>query len=342
MNIIFKNDTEEYSIKLNKLAIIFKNSKFNSEEFFSKLAFSIEKKKQCVSIDGISSVDINTAVSYFSNRTSFFEEFKFTKNNFFRNLIYSQVLNTINQEKVLTEMNNLLDIIDNKVNKNIKSKLTKGTESKLNFDININNIDKIIEKFTDIYCDEILLTQSATSKNLDRLLLYDLIKMYSTTIDKETIIIIDEFDLFLDINQSRNILKTIEELSSKNPFLHFIITTNNNVINYLNEEYAIYYTRSSKLLKLENYNYYAEKHLILEEPLLQENPKLITEEDIKIVLDKFIYPHIEKIGILILDDSKEIICGNSKNKFYSSFNNLIIYDKALLKFMKNFKKSIDL
>ena len=57
--------------------------------------------------------------------------------------------------------------------------------------------------------------------------------------DKPTIVIINNFDVYLNTNEIINLLNTIDNLSNDN--CHFILSSCNNIFEYLNiEKYNIY------------------------------------------------------------------------------------------------------
>lgn len=71
----------------------------------------------------------------------------------------------ININDILHKTNEIFNIINDKINNTIsKIELIKN----LKFDINIDSVDKIIEKFTNIYIDEYLLDDKITPRSFLR------------------------------------------------------------------------------------------------------------------------------------------------------------------------------
>ena len=56
---------------------------------------------------------------------TFTNEFKFTKSNTLKQLIYNDVINKINEDKIIKYTNEIFDIIDEKVNNLLDRKINK-------------------------------------------------------------------------------------------------------------------------------------------------------------------------------------------------------------------------
>ncbi len=80
-----------------------------------------------------------------------------------------------------------------------------------------------------------LLNDSSISKSMKRKLLYQLYFFRHKKLDdKPTIVIINNFDVYLNTNEIINLLNTIDNLSNDN--CHFILSSCNNIFEYLNIE----------------------------------------------------------------------------------------------------------
>ena len=81
-------------------------------------------------------------VLFIGDYNNFATDFKLTKANTFKKLIYDDIIEKINTENILNKTNEIFNIIDDRINETIsKNELTKN----LKFNINIDSVDKIIE-----------------------------------------------------------------------------------------------------------------------------------------------------------------------------------------------------
>ena len=127
----------------------------------------------------------------------FANEFKFTKSNALKQIIYNDVINKINEEKLINYTNEIFDTIDEKVNSLLDRKINKKSDNNISFQIEIPDINSIIDRFTNIYIDNILLNDSEISKSMKRKLLYQLYFLDIKNTEKNTIVIINNFDVYL-------------------------------------------------------------------------------------------------------------------------------------------------
>ena len=80
-------------------------------------------------------------VLFIGDYNNFATDFKLTKANTFKKLIYYDIIEKINTENILNKTNEIFNIIDDRINETIsKNELTKN----LKFNINIDSVDKII------------------------------------------------------------------------------------------------------------------------------------------------------------------------------------------------------
>ena len=250
-------------------------------------------------------------VLYIGDYNNFATDFKLTKANSFKKLIYDNIIENINTDNLLAKTNDIFNIIDNKVNETIsQNKLTEN----IKFNINIDSIDKIIEKFTDIYIDEYLLDDKQTPRSslrklLINLTLYQIEKINSNNI----IVIIDDIDNSFDEYELYNLIKLLEN----NNNAKFIVSTSRNIYSYVSSKKNIYKISNQRTKNLIDLEPCIKQAIILNEynknetkddfnVFLEENEYLINEEDIN-YFNKNILPSLNyQIGLIYCNDKIDI------------------------------------
>ena len=259
----YKSTTFMEEITLNKNNILINGKVFNTNDF--------------------NIININ-------EETDFSNEFKFTKNNTLRQLIYNDISKKINENKIIEYTNEIFDIIDEKINNLLDKKINKKSDNNIYFEIEIPNINSIIDKFTNIYIDDMLLTDNKISKSMKRKLLYQLyfldIKKLS---NKPTIVIINNFDVYLNSEEIIKLLNDINSLTNDN--CHFILSSCNNIFEYINLKYYNIYKITNKVISINEINNAIKTFLIKNEyksnntdiefnEFYNNNEYLISEEEI--------------------------------------------------------------
>ncbi len=301
MKITFKDNSNEYYINLDKNIIFFGNNSTFKNNFINNLVDSLNNKKPNILINGnkINKEDYN--IIYINEDNDFTNEFKFTKTNTLKQLIYNDIIKKINEDKLINYANEIFDIIDNKVNNLLNKKINKNIDNNISFEIEIPNLNEIIDKFTNIYIDNVLISNNSITKSMKRRLLYQLYFLdIENNNDKINIIIIDNFDVYLNANEIISLLNTINKISNNN--CHFILTSNRNILEYITLDNFSIYILKNKLISLDIINEAIKIYLLKKEykeeqtfnEFYLENESLITEEEINkiknIIFNK--YPHL--------------------------------------------------
>jgi len=274
----------------------------------------------------------NINLTVISEDTDFSNEFKFAKNNLLKQLIYNDVIEKINEQKIIQYSNEIYDIIDNKINKLLDRKINKNG-CNLKLEIEIPNIYAIIDKFTNIYIDDKLLNSKEVSKSMKRKLLY---KLYFWDIknkkDKTNIVIIENFDAYLNSNEIIEFMNTITDLSKKD--CHFILTTSSNILEYINIDIFSVYKIGNKIYSLDILNTAIKDFLLYREyknskeedfdTFCDNNEHLISNEEIIKIKNELFEDDICLISKIL--NSNEIRVVNTKPKnVYSDY--IICKDK---------------
>lgn len=228
-------------------------------------------------------------VIYIGDYNNFATDFKLTKSNQFKKIIYDEIIEKINSQELLKRVNIVLDSINEKVNSLIiENNIIEDNNLRLN--IEIDSIDKIIEKFTNIYIDEYLLDESKTPRSTLRKLLYSLIFYEIKKQNDNTILIIDDVDNSLDEYELKKIIDRIENDVIYNN-ITFIVSSTRNIYSYIKNKSNIYKIYNNKLNNIRNIDECIKHSIILNEykkteskinfnSFLEENEYLINDEDI--------------------------------------------------------------
>lgn len=252
MNVVFKNEDKEQFL-VNDGILYFLSPNQSGKTFYLDLikeGFLGQSKNFLV--NNLKPEKNQYNVIYLDDTTDFNEVFKFTKNNLFRELIYSSVLNNINETKILQEVNELFNKIDIKVNRFLDININKKQEEKMRFDINITDVNSIIDKFTNIYIDNYLIKESNIPRSIKRKLIYNLLLFeLKKSESRDNIVIIDNFDLYLDAENTKRIITKLQEYRKKNKNTYFFLSTNNNIYDLIDDKKSIYSIRNKKSIRIE-------------------------------------------------------------------------------------------
>lgn len=301
MEITLKNNNNDYLITLERNTILFgQNSAFKTN-FINNLLDGFNNKKKNILINGNKFEPKDYNVICIDEEKDFTNEFKFTKTNTLKQLIYKDIINKINGDKLISYTNEIFDVIDEKVNHLLDKKINKNNDNNISFEIEIPDINSIIDKFTNIYIDNILINSNEITKSTKRKLLYQLYFLdIKNNSDKTNIIIINNFDVYLNSNEVISLLNTINKLSNYN--CHFILTSSTNIFEYISLDKFSVYKVTNKLLSLNKINEAIKIYLLKKEYIdnidfdkyYLENEKLILEEDINRIKFKILnnYPHL--------------------------------------------------
>lgn len=330
MEIIFSDKENKFNLDFKKNIILFGSNNSCKTKILKLLADSIKNGTAIINSLNIKKGDYD--VLFFSEESDFNGEFSFTKSNVFRSTIYDSIMNSIDKNRLLEEINLTFDKLDKKVNNYLDKNLNLFFNNNIKFDINIDDLDNIINKFTSIYIND-LNESKKIPKSFKRMLIYQLSLLNSS--DKEKIIIIDDFDLYMDSYNIIQILDFISKFSSEQ--CHFILSTSNPLVyNYVNNNFDIYKITNQKLVRFSNISDLIKKGILMYEfekskdsinfnDFYNNNISLITDEDINLFYKEyFIYLKVN-IGIILTNN---FICFNdysNKNVFIFTKNNKELY-----------------
>ena len=278
-------------------------------------------------------------VLFIGDYNNFATDFKLSKANTFKKLIYDDIIEKINTENILNKTNEIFNIIDDKINETIsKNELTKN----LKFNINIDSVDKIIEKFTNIYIDDYLLDDKITPRSSLRKLLINLTLYQIEKLGRDNIIVfIDDIDNSFDELELFNLIKTLET----NNKAKFIVSSSRNIYPYVKNKkdiYKIYKQKTENIVNIESCikqsiitNEYKEQNIKDDfNTFFEENEYLINDEDIN-YFNKKILPSLNyQIGLIYCNDELEIkLIDDEENNIIKVKNNL---EKIFLETIYNY------
>ena len=278
-------------------------------------------------------------VLFIGDYNNFATDFKLTKANTFKKLIFVDIIEKINTENILNKTNEIFNIIDDRINETIsKNELTKN----LKFNINIDSVDKIIEKFTNIYIDDYLLDDKITPRSSLRKLLINLTLYQIEKSERNNIIVfIDDLDNSFDELELFNLIKTLEN----NNKAKFIVSSSRNIYSYVKNKkdiYKIYNQKTKNIVNVESciklaiiMNEYKEQNIKDDfNTFFEENEYLINDEDIN-YFNKKILPSLNyQIGLIYCNDELEIkLIDDEEDNIIKVKNNL---EKIFLETIYNY------
>lgn len=322
MEIVLKIDDKQILIKLQSNVIFFGKNTNYKNKLFSNLVDGLTGKKKNIMINDATYNYKDYNIITINEDNDFANEFKFTKSNALKQIIYNDVINKINEEKLINYTNEIFDTIDEKVNSLLDRKINKKSDNNISFRIEIPDINSIIDRFTNIYIDNILLNDSEISKSMKRKLLYQLYFLDIKNTEKNTIVIINNFDVYLNVNETINILNTINSLTNDN--CHFILSSCNNVFEYLNYDlFNTYKITNNKIIPLNTIDIAIKNYIIKKEynnnqsldydAFYDENEQLISNDEITDIKNKIIskYPHL--VSKILNSDSIKVVLSKPKH-----------------------------
>ena len=343
--LLFKFHQKECLLNFKQNCIIFGANDSGKTLLLEELQKGLVGKNKEFLLDSLHVETKDNSVIFFNEETDFNNEFKFTNNNIFRNKIYSSIEKIINSDEILDNLNNILNIIDENVNQYLTCNMNNYFNENIKFDININNLDSIINKFTDIYIND-LTSNTQISKSKKRFLIYQLLLLEQIQKDKTTYILIDNFDLYLDNYSISKVLHFIDQISKKFN-CHFILTTSNpTVYSLTNNNFDLFKLISiSTLIKFdEPFIFDVIKEFLLldlfnnqkEESSLtlfkQKNSFFITEDNVKNFFQTEYYFLKKEIGVVLT--SNHILLTLRTPSMIS--NHILCKTKSQLKFLQCF------
>lgn len=324
--VIFDKNKKENIINLEKNVLFFgPNNPFKSE-LLTTIAEGFIGKNKNLLINGKSIDYKDYNVICMNEETDFANEFKFTKNNLLKQMVYNDIVQKVNEEKIIQYTNEIFDVIDDKVNKLLDRKINKSSENNLSFQIEVPDINSIIDKFTNIYIDNLLLSNDKITKSVKRKVLFQLYFWeIENNKDKTNIIIIDNFDAYLNSNEIIDILHRINKLSSDK--CHFILSTSNNIFEYIPFDYFSIYKITNKIISLSRIDDAIKYHIMKNEyynsnqektfdEFYLENESLIIDDDILTIKNKILNQYSYYIGKILNCSSIKLVQTRPKNILY--------------------------
>src|SRR5574344_1481091 len=251
MELVFKVHKQELKINIDKNVILFgKNDKYKNY-ILNNIIYSFTDKdtNSLINYNKININDYN--IIQIDEDADFEKEFKFVKNNVLRQLIFDEIIENTNTKKLVNYTNEVFGSIDEKVNSLLDRKINNHLENKVFFETKIQNVNSIIDKFTNIYIDDILLNSKNISKATKKKILFELYFYgLKKNKSKNNIVIINNFDAFLDNDEIIDVLSKINAISSEQ--CHFILTSCKNIFEYISLLHFNVYKVNGKLIPLKN------------------------------------------------------------------------------------------
>lgn len=323
MEIVVSIDDTQNIIKLDKNIIFFGKNNNYKNKVLSTLTSGLLGKNKNILVNGNSYNYKDFNIITIDEENDFLNEFKFTKSNALKQIIYNDIINKINEEKIIKYTNEIFDIIDDKVNNLLDRKINRKSDNSLSLQIEIPDINSIIDKFTNIYIDDVLLSDSNISKSMKRKLLYQLYFLDIKDLkDKPTIVVINNFDVYLNTNEVITLLNTINNLTNDN--CRFILSSCNNIFEYLDLDRYNIYKITDKIINFNVINEAIKTYLLKNEfnknngndsfdDFYQENESLIDNDEIMIIKENIFNKYPTLISKILNSDSIKVVLNKPKH-----------------------------
>lgn len=334
MNVIYKLDDKSQFIHNDGITYLLGSNQSGKSFILSLLKDGFEGKYKDFSVNNLV-VDKNEYnVIFLDDVTDFNDKFKFTKNNVFRDLIYSSVLNNINETKILKEVNELFDKIDTKVNQFLDININKKQDEIVRFDIDVTDINDIIDKFTNIYIDNYLIKEGNIPRSTKRKLIYNLLLFeLKKSNNVDNVVIIDNFDLYLDCENTIKIINKLKDYHLKNPSTYFFLSSSNNLYELIDDKSSIYHVENKNVYHIDKLD------KVIEEVFLRTNYE---NSDKQLSFDEYVNNNSELFYLDIKKKINEVLCWNQYDigKIYVSNKVNLSYkyikkDKEITIYCKN-------
>lgn len=332
---IFNN--EELNFSFERAAIILGSNNSGKTYLINTLVKGFEGNLDDFQINNLKVYKGDYKVILLNDEMNFETEFKFSKTNELKKIICDEIIEKYINEKgseeiILESLNETFLQIGNDINKWLEENINCNINNNVNFSLKFDNIDKIIERFAEIYINDATLKEKKSPKSLLReILFYLLIILSEKTGYDNTIFLIDNIECYLATELLIKFINIINQITEKNPNIKFIITSSDsNLYKVVQEKFDVYKIYNNKLYKLNKIDNIIKNTIILNEYLIlndneislnsffEQNEHLIIEEDITIFKNKHYYPNLEKIGILYTSNNCQILkeYNNENNKNY--------------------------
>lgn len=323
MNILYNNN----NIEFDNILFIQGSNKTGKTKILKDLekGFNGELKDFFINNNRIYKGDYKTY--YIGDYNNFATDFKMTKSNTFKKLLFDEIINNINIDNILNKCNQLFDIIDDKVNDILKH---NNYTNEIQVNTNIDSVDKVLEKFCNIYIEDFLLDENITPRSILRKLLINLtLYQISTNKHDNNIVFIDDFDNSFDDFDLYKLINSIENIDNTK----FIVTSSRNIYKYVNNKSDIFKLYHNKLTNIRNMEYPIKQAIIVNEynntnntndlnSFYEENEFLINEEDIRYFKENILNKLSFEIGLLYCNDDFKISNNFYDNSFINVSNNL--------------------
>lgn len=325
MDLFWKIDEKEYNVKFGKINILFGSNNSKKKIILNTIkdGFSGGNKNFLINNAMVSKNEYN--VLYYSEDTDFIKEFKFSKTNNFRNKIYNNVLSEIDEDNLLKDANKIFDTIDDKINDELNNSINNNSDDKIKFDTNFDSIDTIIDKFTNIYINDILASDDSITKSQKRKLIFQMLANYN---DSNDVIIIDNFDAYLDDNEVINILNKMEKSNAK-----YILSAGHNIYENINNDINVFKVNDDKIISFNNFSGIIKNAIIRDNNCNEENENLISDDDIMEYYNKIFIPNKHNIGKFLANDNVTLL-SKYENNLDTTY---IVYNDSNINLLKLIK-----
>lgn len=300
----YKNDIKN-TIEVSKVNIFYGYSGSGKTKLAKTLEEGLLGKDKSFSINGSNIIKDENNVLLLDSKESIHEHLKLSSKSYLKKLYYKPMQDYLNEnEQVLDNINKQFSEINKQLHK-ITNKFNKrSTINTINLEFKITSNESILND-----CINVTISDDISSSQ-SREMLFNLITILN--FEKNTHIIIDNFDSFLDESGIITLFKLLENFNG----IAYLFTNKPTSIMYSINKYSIFSVRNENIYNLSNLTYILNDSIIQDENktyieyMLNEGYDNITNKN-QIELSRMINNSICNIGRMLT--SKEYIICNEIN-----------------------------
>lgn len=245
MKIKYYNEELKQELEISNVNIFYGYSG-SGKTYFSKLIEEgLNGKDKSFSINGSSILKDELNVIYIDSKESIHEHLKLSSKSYLKKLYHKPLQDyLLDNENLINNINNQFNDINNTLSKIANNFNKRSSIQNLEINFKLPTNETLINECVSIK------TTSDISSSKSREMLFNLITLLSSE-EKETHIIIDNFDSFLDEEAIIHFLNILDTYKGK----IYLFTNKPSSIIYAIDKYSIFSIRNNIIKNLSNINY---------------------------------------------------------------------------------------
>lgn len=253
----YKNDKKK-TIQLHKINFFYGYAGCGKTTFAEELEYGLLGKDRSFAINNLPVVKEEKNVILINSKESILDHIKLSSKSYIKKYYYEKIIHFLDDNPTIieninnnfAELNNFISAVTNEFNQ-------KATTNKINISFGVENNDDIINNFMKVLVD----SDSISSSSSKELLLMLILILNDS--EKETHIIIDDFDSFLD---EQTTIRLLRELEKFNGYIYLFSNKPNSIL-YAIGKHGIFNIREKEIYDLSNIMFILKKSLENDYPI---------------------------------------------------------------------------